>query len=99
MAVPEFVDARVAAHLPPAEFGSRNLRERVERQTYGDVTGRRRQQRAKLPFRRVERGVGHVVDEADVEAIRIGLVEAGPVCGAGAPVRSNVATLKATGVR
>ena len=63
---------RVAAHLLPAELGSRNLRQRVERQADVEIAGRRSEQGAELPLGRVERRVRHVVDEPDVDAIRIG---------------------------
>ena len=88
MTVPQIVDVGIAAHLLPAELGARNLRQRVERQPDGDTVRRRTEQRAELPFRRVERRVGHVVDEPDVEAIRIGFAKSGR--GLAAPARRSL---------
>ena len=73
-------------HLLPAEFGARNLRQCVHGQAYRGVAGRRGEQRAKLAFRRVECRVGHVVDEADVDTVRIGLVECRHVSRALRPI-------------
>ena len=61
--------------MAPAKIRSRNIRQCVERQPHHDLASRRSQQRAKLAFRRLQRRIGHVVDEADIEVGRVRLTE------------------------
>src|SRR2546422_5651356 len=75
VAVPELIDAGIAAHIASAAIRSRNIWQCVERQSYHDAVGRRAKQRAKLLFGRLQGRVRHIVDEAELEALRIRLAE------------------------
>src|SRR5439155_8809708 len=69
---PERVDRSVGAfHVAAAPVGSRNLGQCVEAQADVEVPRAGAQQRDELPFGGLQRGVGHVVDEGDVDAVRV----------------------------
>src|SRR2546425_6871362 len=75
MAVPELIDAGIAAHIASAKIRSRNIWQCVERQSYHEAVGRRAKQRTKLTFGRFQRRVRHIVDEADIDALRVRFTE------------------------
>ena len=76
MAVPQIIDAGIGApHMASARIRSRHIRQRVERQADHHAVGRRIEEGEKLPFGRLQRRIGHVVDEADIDAIRVGFTE------------------------
>ena len=67
-AVPQVFDIGVAAaDMAGSQAVAGNTRQGVERQMNRHVVRRRIQQRNKLAFRCLERLVGHVVDQADLD--------------------------------
>ncbi len=76
MAVPEIIDIRIeATDTALAQICSRDLGQRIESQAHPDVVTRRIEQCVKLPFGRFQCRAGHVVDEADIDAVRCRLTE------------------------
>ena len=76
MAVPEIIDVGIeAADTALAQICSRDVRQRIEPQAQQDVITCRIEQCVKLPFGRFQCRTGHVVDEADIEAVRCRLME------------------------
>ena len=74
--VPQIPDGGInAAHMASARLRSRNVRQCVEPQPHHDAVGRRVEEGQKLPLRRFQRGVRHVVDQADVDTVRVRFAE------------------------
>ena len=76
MAVPQIIEAGIdTAHMAPARIRARDIGQRVERQAHHEAVSCAIEQAEKLPFGRFQRRVRHIVDEADVEAARVGFTE------------------------
>src|SRR5439155_1093374 len=74
--VPQLPQPRIAAlHMASARIRPRHLRQPVERQPHHQALRRRLEQRHKLPLRRLQRRVRHVVDQADLQTVRVRLTE------------------------
>src|SRR5579863_289449 len=78
MGVPKIVDTGI--NVPDAASAFirlRNLRQCVERHAHHSVFGRRFKQGAELPFGNLQSRAHHIVNQADMNAIRVPFPECG----------------------
>jgi hypothetical protein len=69
--VPKLGDIPVSrGNLLPAAIAARNVRQGVEPQAHNAVAGRRTDEFDELALGRFQGGIGHVVDEPDLDAAR-----------------------------
>jgi hypothetical protein len=79
-AVPQFGNIAVSRRgFLQAAIAARNVRQRVEPQPHDDIVGRRPYELDELAFRRLECGIGHVIDQPDLDAVVAAQLDCGCV--------------------
>jgi hypothetical protein len=80
MAVPQFGNIAISrSYFLPAAIAAGDIRQRIEPQAHDAVSRRGADEFDELAFRRFERGIGHVVDEPDLDAVAAAQFDGGGI--------------------
>src|SRR6185369_6482833 len=80
MAVPQFGNIAVSrGYFLPAALAAGDIRQRIEAQAHDAVSRRGANEFDELAFGRLQRSIGHVVDEPDLDAVAAAQFDGGGI--------------------